>query len=79
MINNLRLQRVLIYLFFKSEAILPHCKMKPKVSKDDILTPTSTFGTVHLQCEHDEAEKTEWHRGKRQKGELEEEQVQVKM
>lgn len=57
------LQRVLIYLFiFKSEAIPPHCKKKPKVSQDDILT-TSTSQTVHLQREHGEAEKTEWHRG----------------
>lgn len=68
----MRLQSLLIYLFFKSEAIPPHCKMKAKGSKDDILTPTSTFQTVHLQCEHDEAEKTarcwrlqaQWHRGK---------------
>lgn len=59
------LQSVLIYLLFlKSEAIPPHCKMKPKLSKDDILTPTSTSHTVHLQRAHGEAEKTEWHRGK---------------
>lgn len=59
------LQSVLIYLFiFKSEAIPPHCKMKPKVSKDDILTPTSTSQTVHLQCGGTE-EKTEGRTGGR--------------
>lgn len=38
--------------------------MKPKVSKDDILTPTSTSQIVHLQCGGTE-EKTEGRTGGR--------------